>query len=142
MKDDLWYEYSDSENTAKNVSKAIKELIGQTFTSVIADDTRIVFENSEVKYEFYHCQDCCEDVYIEDICGDLDDLVGTPLLIAEESVSNENPEGITKEDQDSFTWTFYKFATTKGYVDVRWYGESNGYYSESIDLAKTIKSKE
>jgi hypothetical protein len=73
-------------------------------------------------------------VGVEDITGDLDALVGAPLVVAEESTSGENPEGITKEYQESFTWTFYKFATIKGYVDIRWYGESNGYYSESVDL--------
>lgn len=136
--DNLWFTYSDCAS-AKNVQQAIKELMGQVFTSVTADDESLVFENSEVKYEFYHSQSCCEYVSIEDICGDLSDLVGVPLLIAEESTSDENPEGVTKEDQDSYTWTFYKFATIKGYVDVRWYGESNGYYSESVYLRKTNK---
>ena len=116
-----------------------KDLIGKTLTSVEnKNDEELVFTVSEgEKYMLYHDQGCCESVYIEDIIGDLDDLVGSPILMAEESESDENPEGIEiKYQDDSFTWTFYKLATVKGYVTIRWYGESNGYYSESVDFRK------
>lgn len=85
------------------------------------------------QYKLYHNYRCCEDVFIEDVNGDLQDLIGTPVLVAEEAESSENPDGVTMEHQDSFTWTFYKLATTKGYVTIRWYGKSNGCYSESVD---------
>jgi len=77
-------------------------------------------------------------VLVEDICGDLSDLVGSPIVSAEESTSeNVNPEGIKPPEyprDDSFTWTFYRIATAKGLVVIRWYGDSNGYYSESVDF--------
>ena len=115
------------------------ELLGKVFKSIKASDDQIDFiTEDDVTYQMYHSQDCCESVYIESIVGDLQDLVGNEILLAEEVTSHENPEwyDATNKYQDSFTWTFYKLATRKGYVDIRWYGESNGYYSESVDLYK------
>lgn len=92
-------------------------------------------------YQMFHSQSCCECVEIEDVCGDVDDLIDSKILVAEEIIhDNENPEGVeVPEYQDSFTWTFYKLATRNGFVDIRWYGSSNGYYSESVDF-KQIKN--
>jgi len=116
-----------------------EDLYGQTLKSVESiNDEELVFtlENGE-KYKLYHDQDCCESVTIEDIIGNLDDLIGAPILMAEEVVhQDEIPEGLHKKGDDSFTWTFYKLATVKGYVTIRWYGGSNGYYSESVTFVK------
>jgi hypothetical protein len=83
-------------------------------------------------YALFHEQDCCESVYIESIAGDLQDLVGSPILMADEVV---NPDGPEEGDAGTSTWTFYKLATIVGYVDMRWCGTSNGYYSEYTTLA-------
>lgn len=117
------------------MDRDISILIGVTLSSVTNNGDEIIFEAEDGRrWKLHHYQDCCESVYVEDVVGDLADLEGTPILMAEEVVSsNDNPEGVTVPDwQDSFTWTFYKFATIKGYVTIRWYGESNGYYSESV----------
>lgn len=115
----------------------ISELIGKTFTSVTGyqgGDT-LTFEGDQGSYEFYHVQDCCESVQIEDINGSLSDLVGSPILQADEE-TGETPVAYEKDIFESCTWTFYRFATAKGYVVVRWLGTSNGYYSESVDFRK------
>lgn len=117
----------------------LEDMRGKTFTKVyVTDDkSRLIFENDEFIFTFFHEDDCCECVQVEDVVGDLNDLVGKPLDIVEEveHVSDFTPAGVTPpEDPDSYTWTFYKFATLKGWVDVRWLGESNGYYSESVDF--------
>ena len=125
-------EYTDWEASAK-----IEDMVGKVFTSIRNEDTELVFENATERFVFFHAQDCCEHVSIEDVCGDLEDLVGEPLLMAEE-VSGETPVDFNEAEHESVTWTFYKFATRKGYVDVRWLGESNGYYSESVSLGREL----
>jgi hypothetical protein len=110
-------------------------LVGKTLENVTEDGREVDFKVSETeRYRLFHDQDCCESVYIESIDGDLNDLIGTPIIMAEE-VSNAD-EGPLSEWEDSFTWTFYKLATIKGYVTIRFYGSSNGYYSESVDFIK------
>ena len=118
--------------------QALKNMIGTIFPIVTADNGCLIFENANEKYIFSHSQDCCESVYIESIVGDLQDLVNTPILITEES-TGDTPSDSTATPYDSYTWTFYKFATFKGWVDIRWLGESNGYYSESVDVEYTKK---
>ena len=114
----------------------IADMVGKVFSSVKnVDGTELVFENDQERFVFFHSQDCCEHVRIEDIVGDLSDLEGVELLRAEETSNIFDLLNTSEQEfSESGTWTFYKFATRKGYVDVRWLGESNGYYSESVDL--------
>lgn len=115
----------------------VSAMLGMTMASVVNDDNKgLVFTTTDGQvFKLWHDQDCCESVTTEDIAGELLDLVGAPLLQAEESTSKDEP---AREDDydDSHTWTFYKFATVKGYVTVRWYGTSNGYYSEGVDFGR------
>lgn len=119
----------------------IDDLIGKTITQIAGlesgcDFVTFTCDDGE-KFAMFHSQDCCESVSVDDVEGDIGDLIGSPVVLAEESTSSENPDGVPgPEYQDSFTWTFYRIATAKGYVVIRWYGESNGYYSESVDFAK------
>lgn len=113
------------------------DLVGKTLKSIsgkVGDDEMIFETTYGQKYRMTHHQYCCENVSLEDICGDINNLIGTQIIKAGESISIENPEGVSPEHQDSFTWTFYNISTVKGDVTIRWYGESNGYYSESVDF--------
>ena len=114
-----------------------EDLKGLIFKSVEnIDDRKIIFTTVGGKsFEMYHEQDCCETVSVESIVGDLSDLIGEPILMAEESSNHSS----NKDEHESCTWTFYKLATRKGYVDIRWFGSSNGYYSESVSLKEVTE---
>jgi hypothetical protein len=71
-----------------------------------------------------HHQDCFESVSIDDIVGDLDDLIGSKILMSECVTKKERKERV---NMMIHLLGLYKFATVKGYVTIRWYGTSNGY---------------
>ena len=113
----------------------VADMLGKTFSRVVSDGETVTLENDEVRYVLYHSTDCCESVVVEDIIGDLEDLENLPLLIAREDT---NAEGEDLPKEASYTWTFYNFATYKGYVTIRFLGTSNGYYSEDVDCRKEL----
>lgn len=108
----------------------ISAMVGLTLASVVNDnyDKLIFTAVTGERFEMYHSQDCCESVYLEDVVGDLNSLVGVPILSASEESSYDS------SDYDVQEWTFFKIATINGHVDLRWYGTSNGYYSTSVSF--------
>lgn len=115
-----------------------KELIGKTLAEITGKvgDERMEFKTASGEaYAMHHIQDCCETVSVEDICGDLGDLIGVPIVEAEESSSKTRPEGLEGSSSEQPEWTFYKLGAAKGRVTIRWYGESD-YYSTSVRFSK------
>jgi hypothetical protein len=119
------------------VGKTIKQITGLEEGS---EKVNIYTECGE-HYIFHHKQDCCEQVTIIDFDADVEELVGGHIVSAEEvSNSHDEYDGSDKPYtcSESWTWTFYKIETNKGGIFMRWLGESNGYYSESVDLFRLI----
>lgn len=113
------------------------DLVGQIFTDVrrvnnkYFDSEGIVFKGSRNFALGYHA-DCCASCDIKQIDGDLEDLIGTPILSAEEVFSDDPPED--EYTDESWTWTFYNIRTIKGTVTIQFFGSSNGYYSETASF--------
>lgn len=61
----------------------------------------------------------------------LEDIVGKPQKHIGATLNN-----IIKKtgSSKSGTYTFYTIQTSKGYLDLRWNGYSNGYYSEECQI--------
>jgi hypothetical protein len=117
------------------------------FTDRIIDSIAVNEGKTEVTimcegrvYRMFNEQDCCESVRVFDVLGDLGDVLGLSVS-AREDCSSEWPSDVSKEDRyiDSFTWTTYTFTTACGFYRIRWLGESNGYYSESVQIEEVTQ---
>ena len=111
----------------------LDKILGKTFSSVQQKGDAILFQG-EKSYSLHHDQDCCEIVEIEDICGDLRSLENTPILNAYSETGGNLPPKKDTSALESYTWTFFRIFTAKGTVVIRFYGTSNGYYSEGADF--------
>lgn len=86
--------------------------------------------------KFYHQQNCCETVLLEDFDTAPEHLINTNIISIEERkyLDSENAVKPLNDLAESYTWTFYIIKTSKFTMWMRWYGESNGWYSEEVDI--------
>ncbi len=111
-------------------------LKGKTLTKVVVpeDKNQIDFWTSDnEKIEMFHSQECCENVFLEDVVGEWDEIIGYPIELAEDVYNDGDGVGACE------TWAFYKLVTNRGFVTLRWYGESNGYYSTTANLYRIVE---
>ena len=133
--EEYWMEYELPTHKI-GVNLNISDIEGFEFKEIIVNDAeteiKFITDNEEI-YLMYHEQGCCEEVYLADVIGDMDDLINTEIIKAVES---SNDLGSLSPNDESWTWTFYIIDTMKGSVTFRWYGSSNGYYSESVSFMR------
>ncbi len=108
----------------KEITKTIKSIAGlhegsEEVIISFTDGTEIV-QN--------HDQNCCEEVSVSQVDGDIKRHLNAELYTIEEKTQDMGDAA-----DETGTWTFYTMVTSRGYLDWRWQGESNGYYSESVD---------
>ena len=105
----------------------------------IGSELMVITLDDGTTIRMYHPQECCEHVRIADT-GDAtaEDLVGGLLV---EFYETSSPNGDEEEESESDSgwgmvqqWTYYNIRTTKGDCNLRWLGESNGYYSTGVTV--------
>jgi len=126
-----------------NMSNDLDNIIGATILAVegcAPKSTDITFSTTKGDLRLYFDKDywgrCNVHVSVEDMTGDPSDLIGGVVSVAEERSNKKEWSG--KETR----WTFYTIRTTKGDLDLRWYGHSNGHYSTSVNTDWTEKVEE
>lgn len=117
-----------------------EDLVGCIFTNIEGckkGSEEIIFTLDDGrKFQLFHDDECCETVFIEDIDNDPKVLLNSEVLLAE-VIMGKGLQSLDGEDE-SFTWVFYKLITINGGITIRWYGESNGNYSEEAKFMELI----
>lgn len=79
-------------------------------------------------FKMTHIQDSGENVSLEEFSCSFDPSEKCKIL------KMEIRESIKEPEYGRIQWTMYDFQTDKGFLQLRWYGVSNGWYSEDVDI--------
>ncbi|MDR6216149.1 hypothetical protein [Paracidovorax wautersii] len=109
------------------LGKTLVKVEGDVYSELLhmlgEDGTAYVLGNAQTRDDGYEWG----LVQIEDIAGDLNDLVGSPITQAEE-VSDLSKRGICG-------WTFYRLSTAKGQVVIRFCdNDYDTFYARWVDF--------
>ena len=92
---------------------SIDELVGKVVRGLAYSDEYFQILTDDCVYAFYHEYSCCESVWLTQVDGISDKIIGSRIVIAE-VVTDE------KDTEDGHTtWSFYKIGTNKGMIDFR-----------------------
>lgn len=117
----------------------IEDLVGHTIQEVeglTEHAYQVSIHCDTASFMLEHQQECCENVRLVDF-----ELQGTLKgeVLKATCVSNDQDH---EQEFDSATWTFYNITTATGSLNMRWLGESNGYYSEAVNIEKRPPSSQ
>jgi hypothetical protein len=113
------------------------DLVGETLAYIDVDPDGyqiLLTTESGRKIKIYHDQNCCESVQIIGTDGEWRSVIGKPLVLVEHN--EHQGDGPPYDDAESWTYTDLVFRVNDATVISKWVGESNGYYSESVDLCE------
>ena len=124
------------------------DLKGKTIDRVVVKGEEQVYIKVGDTWFLMQDNDDYSTVWLAEVVGDWDDVIGLPLVEAElvkqqtSDVVTNIPDGITERERssstESATWSFYKLRTSRGSVTMRWCGASNGYYSETVKYSRWV----
>lgn len=126
-------ESSSLSTREKRQSELMKSLLeGKTITQVTGacqgSDLVLFYLEDGTRVRMTPEHDDYSLVSIEEVVGDIEDLIGTVKQARMACGSLLD----TKEGRE--LWTFYRISTEKGLVTFRWCGVSNGYYSVEVKV--------
>lgn len=115
----------------------LKGLVLESFEEARGPD-EIRIQASGKKFRMFHDQDCCETVDIESIHfvpeSGKAKMIGETILDAVEYTMLDK-----RSDEGEGTYTYYTLRTDSVTITIRWWGTSNGYYSEEADFCRVLE---
>lgn len=123
----------------------LSDLIGNVFDTVTLNGGAVEFyNNNKLMFCLHHEQSCCEIVELIDGFDELHLLQNGPIMQSYATYSHDGELKYTENGNsyDNLTWSFYTFSTFYHSVTLRFYGQSNGCYSETVDLYRCLTTEE